>query len=64
MWYRNEVLTNGAFWRDKVFSHNLVRTTYNRFMRKNSAFMGAVIVGAIFFEVFFGHQYSSTKKTN
>lgn len=46
-------LTDSALWRDRVFSHNFVRTTYNRIFRRNSTFVSAILVGAIGVEIFF-----------
>lgn len=36
-----------------MFSHNFVRTTYNRIFRRNSTFLTAILIGAIGAEVVF-----------
>lgn len=50
---RSYALTDAALWRDRVFSHNFVRTTYNRIFRRNSTFVTSILVGAIGAEIFF-----------
>lgn len=36
-----------------MFSHNFVRTSYNRIFRRNSTFVTSILVGAIGAEIFF-----------